>query len=62
MLTIWDSSFLKTSSDLKLMNNSTLDLFTQHNEEDSDNDEMNSIEEIASLLEVTVDYYMMEFM
>lgn len=44
------------------MNNSTLDLFTQHNEEDSDNDEMNSIEEIASLLEVTVDYYMMEFM
>jgi|TARA_E500000318_G_C3503787_1_gene189421 hypothetical protein len=44
------------------MNNSTLDLFTQHNEEDNDNDEMNSIEEIASQLEVTVDYYMMEFM
>ena len=44
------------------MNNSTLDLYTQHNEEDNDNDEMNSIEEIASQLEVTVDYYMMEFM
>ena len=44
------------------MNNSTLDLFIQHNEEDNDNDEMNSIEEIASQLEVTVDYYMMEFM
>lgn len=44
------------------MNKSTLDLFTQHNEEDNDNDEMNSIEEIASQLEVTVDYYMMEFM
>jgi len=41
------------------MNDSTLDLFCQHQDEINDYDE---IESKAAELEVTVDYYMMEFM
>ncbi len=39
------------------MNDSTLDLFTEH----EDTEEL-TIEELAAELEVTVDYYMAEFM
>jgi len=39
------------------MNDSTLDLFTEH--EDTEDA---TIEELAAELEVTVDYYMAEFM
>jgi hypothetical protein len=39
------------------MNDSTLDLFTDHNDtEDA------TIEELAAALEITVDYYIAEFM
>jgi hypothetical protein len=44
------------------MNDSTLDLFCQH-EDDRDADQFGmEIEMKAAILEVTVDYYMAEFM
>jgi hypothetical protein len=44
------------------MNDSTLDLFCQHEDERFADEYANELELKASELEVTVDYYMMEFM
>jgi hypothetical protein len=44
------------------MNDSTLDLFCQHEDGDDADQFAMEIEMKAALLEVTVDYYMMEFM
>ena len=51
------------------MNDSTLDLFCEHEDTEDEEDELSEaelfsmeIEMKAALLEITVDYYMMEFM
>jgi len=44
------------------MNDSTLDLFCQHEDERFADDYAMEMEQKAAQLEVTVDYYMMEFM
>ena len=44
------------------MNDSTLDLFCDHDDETIADEYAMEIEMKAAMLEVTVDYYMMEFM
>ena len=44
------------------MNESTLDLFCNHQEQKDADEFATELERKASELEVTVDYYMMEFM
>lgn len=44
------------------MNDSTLDLFCKHEDEKYADEYAMEIEMKAALLEITVDYYMMEFM
>jgi len=44
------------------MNDSTLDLFCEHEDEQYADEYAMEIETKAALLEITVDYYMMEFM
>jgi len=43
------------------MNDSTLDLFCQHEDENYADEYAMELERKASSLEITVDYYMMEF-
>ena len=51
------NSFFPSVPHKKQMNDSTLDLFTEH--EDAQDA---TIEELAAALEITVDYYIAEFM
>ena len=44
------------------MNDSTLDLFCQHEDERFADEYASEMEQKAAELEITVDYYMMEFM
>ena len=46
----------------KVMHDSTMDMFCEHEEERQAEQFANEIEQKAAELEVTVDYYMMEFM
>ena len=53
---------MNTNDEEFLMNDSTLDLFCQHDDHDEADQFAMEIEMKAALLEITTDYYMMEFM
>ena len=58
LVNLWYHTCMKD----KFMHESTLDLFCQHADEQIADDFAMEIEEKAAKLEITVDYFMMEFM
>ena len=53
---------MNSNNEETLMNDSKRDLFCQHEDHDEADQFAMEIEMKAAMLEVTVDYYMMEFM
>lgn len=58
LVNLWYHTCMKD----KFMHESTLDLFCQHEDEQMADNYAMEIEQKAAELEITVDYYMMEFM